>query len=231
MMHALFGSWPRRIVTAMACLLAFVISLTASLAVSVVRAPDLTDRAGGVPVVGSLAVYAAHRYSPPPPPEERPDIATVRDLRPLSAEEISELIEKLKAQRVAYTERADALEREQKRLNLYRQDLTRERDELLALREQVVNQWEEIKKARGGLDRQVTEMNGIESRNLKQLATSYEAMRPERAAPIVKQLDEGTAAKTLFLMRERNAAKIMEQLDHETAAKLTERMALMKPVN
>ena len=115
-------------------------------------------------------------------------------------------------------------------MDLYRAEIAKEREQLLALREKVVSQWEEIKKAREGMDRQVTEIQTLEAKNLKQLAASYEAMKPERAVLIVKKLDEQTAAKTLFLMRERAAGKIIEQLDQDTAAKLTERMALMKQV-
>jgi len=237
MIQLLFGTWRRRIVTLLACGFAFLISLTAALTVAVEKNPATAAAALRAPAVGALAVSIAewHRGEKLPlqtaPEISSPDVKTFRDLRPLSAEEISRLIEDLKQERQACTDHAQEVEREKKRVDLYRDEIAKEREQLLAIREKVVSQWEEIKKARAALDLQVTEIQSLEAKNLKQLAASYEAMKPEKAAPIVKKLDETTAAKTLYLMRERSAAKIIEQLDVDSAAKLTERMMLMKQVN
>jgi flagellar motility protein MotE (MotC chaperone) len=234
MIQQLLGTWHRRIVTLLACGLAFVISLTAALAVAVEKNPTTAAAALRAPVVGALAVSIAEWHGGRKLPLETapeilpPDVKTFRELRPLSSEEISRLIEELKEERQACADRSLEIEREKKRMELYRDEIAKEREQLLAIREKVVSQWEEIKNARTALNTQVTEIQSLEAKNLKQLAASYEAMKPEKAAPIVKKLDEGTAAKTLFLMRERAAAKIIEQLDTESAAKLTERMLLMK---
>jgi flagellar motility protein MotE (MotC chaperone) len=177
---------------------------------------------------------ATWRHGGPLEPEPavvtKADVPTYRDMKPLSAEEIAQLIEDLKEERRLCAEQGQELDREKKRMDLSREEVAKERDQLLALRDKVVSQWDEIKKAREGMDRQVTEIQALEAKNLKQLAASYEAMKPERAVLIMKKLDEPTAAKTLFLMRERAAAKIIELLDQDTAAKLTERMALIKQV-
>jgi len=233
MIQMLFGTWRRRIVTVLACVLAYVVSLTTSLTVAAVHSPAVAPTVARVPVIGPMAVSIAtwrHGGSlqPKPVEEAKEDVPTYRDLKPLSAEEIAQLIEDLKNEQQLCADRTQELDREKKRVDLSRTEVAKEREQLLALREKVVSQWEEIKKAREGMDRQVTEIETLEAKNLKQLATSYEAMKPERAVLIVKKLDEPTAAKTLFLMRERAAGKIIEQLDPETAAKLTERMALMK---
>jgi flagellar motility protein MotE (MotC chaperone) len=237
MIEMLFGTWRRRIITVLACVLSFFVSLTAAVTVAVVHSPAAAPAAARLPVIGPVAVsIAAWRHGGPLQPEPEAqvpaneEIPTFRDLKPLSAEEIAQLIEDLKAERQLCAERAQQLDRESKRVDLSREEVAKEREQLLALRDKVVSQWEEIKKAREGMDRQVTEIQTLEAKNLKQLAVSYEAMKPERAVLIIKKLDEQTAAKTLFLMRERAAGKIMEQLDQETAARLTERMALMKPV-
>lgn len=235
MIQMLFGTWRRRIVTVLACVLAFFVSLTAALTVAVTHTPAAAPVVARAPVIGRIAVSIAtwrHGGSlePKPVEEAKEDVPTYRDMKPLSGEEISQLIEDLKGDRQLCADRLQELDREKKRLDLNRAEIAKEREQLLALREKVVSQWEEIKKAREGMDRQVTEIQALEAKNLKQLAASYEAMKPERAVLIVKKLDEQTAAKTLFLMRERAAGKIIEQLDQETAAKLTERMALMKQV-
>jgi flagellar motility protein MotE (MotC chaperone) len=235
MIQMLFGTWKRRIVTVLACVLAFLVSLTTALTVAAGRSPAAAPAVARVPVVGPMAVSIAtwrHGGSLEPKPVEEPkkDVPTFRDLKPLSAEEIAQLIEDLKTERQSCADRAQELDREKKRVDLYRAEIAKEREQLLALREKVVSQWEEIKKARASMTQEVTEIQTLEAKNLKQLAASYEAMKPERAMLIVKKLDEQTAAKTLFLMKERSAAKIIEQLDQDTAAKLTERMMLMKQV-
>jgi flagellar motility protein MotE (MotC chaperone) len=231
MIQMLFGTWRRRLITVFACILSFLASLTTAVTVAVTRTPATAPAAARVPVIGRIAVsIATWRHGGPllPEPPAKVDVPTFRDMKPLSAEEIAQLIDDLKQERQLCAERDQALEREKKRLDLSRGEVAKEREQLLALRDKVVSQWEEIKKAREGMDRQVTEIQALEAKNLKQLAASYEAMKPERAVLIVKKLDEQTAAKTLFLMRERAAGKIIEQLDQDTAARLTERMALMK---
>jgi flagellar motility protein MotE (MotC chaperone) len=235
MIQMLFGTWRRRIVTVLACVLAFLVSLATALTVAVTHSPAAAPVVARVPVIGPMSVsIATWRHggslAPKPVEEVKVDVPTYRDMKPLSGEELAQLIEDLKAERQLCAERAQELDREKKRVDLSRAEIAKEREQLLTLREKVVSQWEEIKKAREGMDRQVTEIQTLEAKNLKQLATSYEAMKPERAVLIVKKLDEQTAAKTLFLMRERGAAKIIELLDQDTAAKLTERMALMKQV-
>jgi flagellar motility protein MotE (MotC chaperone) len=235
MIQMLFGTWKRRIVTAVACALAFFVSLTTALTTAVGHSPAAAPTVERVPVAGPLAVeIATWRHGgdlqPKPVAEPKKDVPTFRDLKPLSAEEIAQLIGDLKQERQNCIEKSQELEREKKRVDLYRSEITKEREQLLALREKVVSQWEEIKKARASMDQQVTEIQTLEAKNLKQLATSYEAMKPDRAALIIKKLDEPTAAKTLYLMRERASAKIIEELDPEAAAKLTDRMMLMKQV-
>jgi flagellar motility protein MotE (MotC chaperone) len=233
MIQMLFGTWRRRIVTVLACAVAFIVSLTTALTVAAAHSPAAAPTVARVPGIGPMAVtIAAWRHGgslqPAPVEEAKKDVPTYRDLKPLSAEEIAQLIEDLKEERQLCAEKAQEVDREKKRVDLYRAEISKEREQLLALREKVVSQWDEIKKARAGMDRQVTEIQTLEAKNLRQLALSYEAMKPERAVLIVKKLDEQTAAKTLFLMRERAAAKIIEQLDQDTAVKLTERMVLMK---
>jgi flagellar motility protein MotE (MotC chaperone) len=230
MIHILFGTWRRRAFTAVTCLLAFFVSLVFALAVAVRKAPEMADAVRKVPGLGRMAVALVEaRHGPIDKPAAAPvDVPTVREMRPLSTEEIARLIQDLKDQRQFYLDKQQELAREQKRLELARQEIASERELLVALREKVAQQWEEIGKTRSAMERQVIEIQGLEARNLKQLVTSYEAMKPERAAMIIKKLDEGTAAKALYLMKERAAAKIIEQLDETVAAKLTERMTLMK---
>jgi len=231
MMDLLFGTWARRLTTLLVLLAAFAASLVAALGVAVSRSPAAADAAEKIPLLGNLAVALAERNAGPaqtakdaPAPEEK----RFRELRPLSAEEIDELIRDLKDQRLQYVQKAALLEREQRRLDLYREELAKEREALEKLRADIAAKWEECRKARAALQRQVTDLDAVEAKNLKQLASAYEAMKPERAAAIVQSLDESIAAKTLYLMRERAVAKIMEHLDQDSAARLIQRMTLLR---
>lgn len=230
MIRYFLSSWRGRITLLTIIAATFGISLTASMVVAVGKMPEAASRAKQLPFVGDISVKLAEKFygisTATPPPE--PDIATIRDLRPLSSEEINQLMQDLKVQRQAYLDRMQEVDKESKRLDLYREDLAKERETIDAIRAEIVSQWDEIKKAKASFDKEVTDLNGIEEKNLKQLATSYESMKPEKAAEIVAKLDEATAVKTLFLMRERSAAKVMENMDKETAARLTERMAFVR---
>ena len=235
MIKLLFGTWPRRILTVVACLVSFALSLTLALVMAVQKSPASAAAVQRVPLVGGLAVKVAgvsgDRAEKKDAFDAGEDVKTFRDIRPLSAEEISELIQDLRQQRDVYMKQGAAMKREQKRLSMYRIELTKEREALDRLRKEIASEWEELKKARASLEQEVAVMRGDETGNLKKLAQQYESMKPEKAAPIITQLPENTAAKVLFLMRERNVAKIMEQLDQGAAARLSEKMAMLKATN
>jgi len=234
MIRLLFGTWRRRLFTLLVCLIAFSVSLAAALSVGLMRSPDSINAVRQVPGFGPLAVsFVEWRIGSldPTPEQAVEDVPTYRELLPLSAEEITKLLEGLKNQRQLYLDKITELDRGEKRMEIYRKELAEERKQIQLLKDQVAGQWEEVKKAGDTLNRKVTELNALEAKNLKQIATTYESMKPESAALIVKKLDEATAVKTLYLMRQRSAAKIIERLDQEIAARLTERMTLLKRTN
>jgi len=69
-----------------------------------------------------------------------------------------------------------------------------------------------------------------EEANIKKLARTYAAMSPEGAAPILKEMEEGTLLKILAVMKETESAPIMEAMaglgadDAKRVAQLTERL-------
>ena len=231
MMNLLFGSWARRGIIAVACILAFTLGLTGALATAAKKSPAYRESVNKVPVIGSLAIKFA---SPPEITQEKDtldrgeDVQTYREIRPLSAEEISQLIEDLREQKRIYREQRAEVAREQKRLSMARSDLATERQAIDALREKVSTEWEEIQKARDDLKKKVAVMESDETVNLKKLALQYEAMKPDKAAAVLQELSENTAAKIMFLMRERAVGKILEKLDKEVVRNLSEKMALLK---
>jgi len=234
MMRLLFGSWPRRGMTAAACVMAFVMGLTGAMLVAARKSPAYAEQVKRIPLIGSVAAAMGGADSATPADDglaKGEDVQTYRDIRPLSAEEISQLIEALREQRRIYLDQQGELKREQRRLSIARADLAKERKAIDDLRKKVAEEWEEIKKAREDLKKQVAVLKGEETANLKKLAQQYEAMKPDKAAPILKQLSENTAAKIMYLMRERSVGKILENLDEDAATRLSEKMALLRQGN
>jgi flagellar motility protein MotE (MotC chaperone) len=84
------------------------------------------------------------------------------------------------------------------------------------------------------LERKRLEFAAAEKQNINKMAGMYDAMPPENAAPILKQMaDSGkmdTAVKILVQMKERQAARVLAELnDAALAAQLLDRMRLLKP--
>lgn len=233
MIKILFGNWPRRIVTVLVCMVTFLISITGALTVGLKDSPEYADQVKRLPLLGTLAVQMSG-VSEKAPAEGAlalgTDVKTYRDVRPLSAEEISNLIMHLKSQREVYKQQVLEVGREQKRIGTYRAELTKERDEIDKLRNSIYAEWEAIKKAKEEMEKETAILKSEEAVNLKKLAAQYKAMKVDKAAEIMEQLEQSTAAKILYLMPERNAGKILEQLSKGVAPQLIEKMRLLKQV-
>ncbi|KXK30953.1 MAG: hypothetical protein UZ01_01074 [Candidatus Brocadia sinica] len=53
-------------------------------------------------------------------------------------------------------------------------------------------------------------------------------MKPEKAAMIIKEMDEDTAVKLLTMMDGKSSGRILESVDLTLAVKLSERLKLLK---
>jgi flagellar protein FlbB len=69
-----------------------------------------------------------------------------------------------------------------------------------------------------------------EAKNISRLARLYANMKPEEAAPILKELDDDLIVSILRKMEDEQAAKILAALEAERAASLTRLYAGQKPV-
>lgn len=109
----------------------------------------------------------------------------------------------------------------------------------------LVGQEKEIEKMRADLDgmrrtitEKVTEIKADEAKNLRTLAQTYTNLTPRAAVAIVKELDDTTAVKILFLMKSDVVGPIFEEMSRtagtdglplaKRAAVLSERLRLMK---
>lgn len=140
----------------------------------------------------------------------------------------------------AVRDREARLEKRAAQIDLILRDLQAAREAHDALLRQVTA---ELKQAAGrvneveakaaDLEKKKVDLDAAEKKNLERMAGLYDAMAPETAGPILKQMaDSGrmdTAVKVLALMKERQAARVLEALgDTMLAAQLLDRMRGLK---
>ncbi|AMV25634.1 hypothetical protein VT84_14650 [Gemmata sp. SH-PL17] len=137
------------------------------------------------------------------------------------------------------------LERKALQISLVLQDVQAQREATDALLRQVTTELktatknpEPEPKAVEDLKKRQAEDRANEIKNYEKLAAVYDAMTPEGAAPILKQMAEsGTgkmeqAAQILVRMKERNTARLMEALgDPALAAQLMDKVRQLKALN
>ena len=76
----------------------------------------------------------------------------------------------------------------------------------------------------------IVRIHAEEAANIKKLARTYAAMSPEGAAPILKEMEEGTLTKLLAVMKETETAPILEAMsklgadEAKRVAKITEQL-------
>ncbi len=134
------------------------------------------------------------------------------------------------------------LERKALQISMVLQDVQAQREATDALLKQVTAELktatknpEPDPKLTADLKKQQEESRANEKKNLEKLAAVYDAMTPEGAAPILKQMAEsGTgkmeqAAQILALMKERNSARLLEAInDAALAAQLMDKVRQLK---
>jgi flagellar motility protein MotE (MotC chaperone) len=117
----------------------------------------------------------------------------------------------------------EALARREKDLNELAERLQTERMEI-----NVVTQ--AVHQLQAQIEASIVRISAEEVTNIKKLARTYAAMSPEGAAPIMKELEEGTLIKILAVMRETETAPILEALSRlgadeaKRVAQVTERL-------
>mgnify|MGYP001033360673 CR=1 FL=1 len=140
--------------------------------------------------------------------------------------------------------REDRLERRAAQLELVVGDLKSEREAVDALMRKAA---EELKaaatrvaettaspKAPADVERAKAEADAAEKKHIDTMVRLYEAMAPEVAAPILRQMTDGgkmdTVARVLGQMKERQAARILGEFgDTSLAAQLLGRMRQFNP--
>jgi flagellar motility protein MotE (MotC chaperone) len=82
------------------------------------------------------------------------------------------------------------------------------------------------------LNKKTIEINSLEDANIVKLAAMYDALSPEAASQILKEMAEkgrmDTAAKIMVKMKDRNSARVLEVMEPSLAAQLLERMLRLR---
>jgi len=112
------------------------------------------------------------------------------------------------------------------------------RAELLKLEEQEIDRSRaNVETLRREIDTQVIAIRADEMKNLRALALTYANLSPKGAVAILRELDDTTAVKILFLMKADVVGPIFEEMTRTPspdgtlatrAARLSERLRLMK---
>jgi flagellar motility protein MotE (MotC chaperone) len=138
--------------------------------------------------------------------------------------EIENLSNELKEERARQKKQAELLDQREARIAAEQKELATMRGEIEGLRQEIAEK--------------VIAIREDEAKNLRSLAQTYTNLSPRAAVAIVRELDDITAVKILFLMKPDVVGPIFEEMSKTTgsdgtplarrAAVLSEKLRLMK---
>lgn len=138
--------------------------------------------------------------------------------------EIENLSTELREERLRLQKRAEEIEQSEARMAAEEKELAVMRAEIENLRKEIADQ--------------VIQIRDDEAKNLRSLSQSYSNLTPRAAVAIIRELDDVTATKILFLMKPDVVGPIFEEMSKTTgadgtplsrrAAILSEKLRLMK---
>jgi len=138
--------------------------------------------------------------------------------------EIENLSNELKEERARLRKQAELFEQREARIAAEQQELAAMRREIEGLRQEIAEK--------------VIEIRADEAKNIRSLAQSYANLTPRAAVAILRELDDVTAVKILFLMKPDIVGPIFEEMSRTNgsdgtplarrAAILSEKLRLMK---
>lgn len=169
-------------------------------------------------------------------------------------ENVAILAANLRQQTESLRLKEQSLTTRQKHLEVIYQDMRNERKALDQMREEIASELkgltdalDKLERKAGDLNKQkqkiseqakeikqsIFEMEGVEQKRVKQMATMYDSMDPETAGEILQQMaDSGKldmAVKILSTMQERQAARVLAQMsDRGTVVQMLDKLKGLK---
>lgn len=138
--------------------------------------------------------------------------------------EIENLSNELKEEKATLQKRAEQLDQREQLLAAERKELATMRAEIEGLRQEIGDK--------------VITIREDEAKNLRALSQTYAALTPRAAVAIIREMDDSTAVKILFLMKSDVVGPIFEEMSKTSgadgtplarrAAILSEKLRLMK---
>lgn len=138
--------------------------------------------------------------------------------------EIENLSNELREERARLTQRAELLDQREARFAAEQRELAAMRAEIDGLRKEIAEQ--------------VISIRADEAKNIRSLAQTYANLTPRAAVAIIREMDDITAVKILFLMKADTVGPIFEEMSKTSgsdgtplsrrAAVLSEKLRLMK---
>jgi flagellar motility protein MotE (MotC chaperone) len=191
------------------------VTATASLVLALAVGLLTFWRAGSVLVSRASALREQAAEAAAPKKEKGWDFWTI---------EIENLSNELKEERARLRKQADLLDQREARLAAEQKELATMRGEIEGLRKEIAEK--------------VISIRDDEAKNLRALSQTYGNLSPRAAVAIIRELDDVTAVKILFLMKPDVVGPIFEEMSKTTgsdgtplarrAAILSEKLRLMK---
>lgn len=125
--------------------------------------------------------------------------------------DVENLAAELKAQTAALAEREKAVRSREERLENETRELEKTRRQIEALRAE--------------LAQTITELEADEMKNLKTLAKTYSELTPKAAVGILREMDDETVVKLLFLMKTDVVSPLLQEMGSSPDAELARRAA------
>ena len=148
--------------------------------------------------------------------------------KPLSSNEIAKMLKEIEDEKHKYEKRNELLYLKEKTLESLRADMEAERKELDTLKQELNKILDSVTTQKAALKKETIQLDEAESKNIKKLASVYGGMKPEKAAMIIKEMDEDTAVKLLTMMDGKFSGRILESFEPNLAVKLSEKLKLLR---
>jgi flagellar motility protein MotE (MotC chaperone) len=161
------------------------------------------------------------------------DKAATPEVPRVEEKQLYELIKEVRQKVRECQKRDQDLDEQERRLQVARQLIERESQDLENLRVQVASSVARLKESQAELEKTRTAIAKDEEVNLKRVAAVYDKMDAVAAARILEGMNKNTqdtdAVKILHYMTERSVAKVMAEFtDKSVAARLCEQMKRIK---
>ncbi|HHT9126583.1 MAG TPA: MotE family protein [Candidatus Brocadiia bacterium] len=156
-----------------------------------------------------------------------PQIPATSILKPFSNSDMAKFIAEIEVHRREYEKKKELLTWKEKVLQSMEANLDAEKKELISLKHEITEIIKSASEKKVELEKEVINFEQSETKNLKKLAEVYGGMKPDKAAAIIKEMDDDTAVKLLSTMDGRDSSKILQAIEPDRAVKLSEKIRVV----